>query len=180
MPAWKGNSSRVQEDHSQRCGSSKYPWTSVDSLATWTCEALAGGKPRQPPRGSSLKQSGQAELRDSHSSCGAGRNRFLAEGTTPQDFAASGPWHARHFSELQRHARRGWRLFKTINFAVGAQARTVEREVLAEWRVQGWRPVRDGGATYDGYTETAPLSQKVSVESLWRAIQDIKVLLADR
>jgi hypothetical protein len=81
---------------------------------------------------------------------------------------------------VAKHEGRGWRLFKATDFAAGGAARTVEREVLAEWRAQGWQPVRDGGATYDGYTETAPLSQEVSVESLWRDIKDIQTLLADR
>lgn len=79
---------------------------------------------------------------------------------------------------IQRHTSRGWQLHATRDFARGRDAERLEREVLAEWRAQDWKPVRDSGRTYDGWTETVPLTADISAESLWDGMMRLAELLA--
>ena len=78
---------------------------------------------------------------------------------------------------IAKHRRRGWTSFQKITFANGADAARLEREVLAEWRTQGWRRVLDGGKGYDGWTETVELSGEVTPEGLWGGVEDLHVLV---
>jgi len=78
---------------------------------------------------------------------------------------------------IQKHQSRGWRTHDTLEFEVGGDAERLEREVIAEWRAQDFRPVRDGGSTYDGWTETAPVSADVTVGTLWDAVVELRSLL---
>ncbi|MFI7057430.1 hypothetical protein ACIBLB_35690 [Streptosporangium canum] len=78
---------------------------------------------------------------------------------------------------VEKHEGRGWRRYKTLEFIAGCDAETVEQEVIAEWRAQGWKPVRDGKGTYDGWTETVPLNDEITVEALWTGVLELRALL---
>ena len=78
---------------------------------------------------------------------------------------------------IQKHQSRGWQLHDTLDFSVGRDAERLEREVLAEWRAQDWRPVRDGKSSYDGWAETTPVTTEVSMELLWDGVVQLRDLL---
>ncbi|MBV6701942.1 hypothetical protein KV557_33380 [Kitasatospora aureofaciens] len=78
---------------------------------------------------------------------------------------------------IQKHERRGWNSRYTMDFLVGRDAERLEREVIAEWRAQDWRPVRDGKNSYDGWTETTPVTADVTIESLWEGAVQLRDLL---
>ncbi|WP_371782852.1 hypothetical protein [Streptosporangium subroseum] len=78
---------------------------------------------------------------------------------------------------IEKHEGRGWQRYMTLEFAVGRDAETVEQEVIAEWRAQGWKPVRDGEAIYDGWTETVPWNEEITVEMLWEGVLELRTLL---
>ena len=80
---------------------------------------------------------------------------------------------------ISRHLRRGWQLHATLAFEAGRDALRLEREVLAEWRAQDLEPVRDGGRSYDGWTETASLSSAMTVEVLWSGVLQLGNLVAE-
>ncbi|MGY4963140.1 hypothetical protein [Streptomyces sp. 900105245] len=79
---------------------------------------------------------------------------------------------------IEKHQGRGWELYATLSFAVGRDAERLEREILAEWRAQDWKPVRDEGRTYDGWTETAPVTPDLPIGSLWNGVLELRKLLA--
>ncbi|MFD7645672.1 hypothetical protein ACFV4P_34070 [Kitasatospora sp. NPDC059795] len=78
---------------------------------------------------------------------------------------------------IEKHERRGWQRHATLDFELGRHAELLEREVIAEWRAQDWKPVRDGEDTYDGWTETTPVTEDSSVDSLWDGIVEMRRLL---
>ncbi|MGF1427495.1 helix-turn-helix domain-containing protein [Kitasatospora sp. LaBMicrA B282] len=79
---------------------------------------------------------------------------------------------------IQKHQGQGWQLHATLDFPLGRDAARLEREVLAEWRAQNWKPVRDHGRTYDGWTETVPVTADASREVLWEGVVQLHNLLA--
>ncbi|MGW5258755.1 hypothetical protein ACWERW_38730 [Streptomyces sp. NPDC004012] len=79
---------------------------------------------------------------------------------------------------IEKHRSRGWQLHATLAFEVGRDAARLEREVLAEWRAQNWKPVRDGDSAYDGWTETTPVTADVPIGSLWEGVVQLRRLLA--
>ncbi|REK89554.1 hypothetical protein DY245_14985 [Streptomyces inhibens] len=78
---------------------------------------------------------------------------------------------------VERHEGRGWKRHATLPFPLGRSAELLEKQVLAEWRAQGWRPVLDAGRPYDGWTETVPLSEEVTVQALWQGVLELSELL---
>ncbi|MER6561358.1 hypothetical protein ABT300_27225 [Streptomyces sp. NPDC001027] len=79
---------------------------------------------------------------------------------------------------IEKHRRRGWQVHATLAFDVGRDAERLEREVLAEWRAQDWKPVRDGDRAYDGWTETTPVTADIPIGVLWDGIVQLRSLLA--
>ncbi|MEU4873427.1 hypothetical protein [Streptomyces sp. NPDC021608] len=79
---------------------------------------------------------------------------------------------------IEKHRSRGWELHGTLAFELGRDAERLEREVLAEWRVQDWKPIRDGDRTYDGWTETTSVTPDVPIEALWNGVGELLKLLA--
>ncbi|MFD5877472.1 hypothetical protein [Streptomyces yangpuensis] len=78
---------------------------------------------------------------------------------------------------IQKHKGRGWQLHETLDFELGRDAERLEREVIAEWRAQDWKPVRDGKNTFDGWTETTPVTADSSIEALWSGVVQLRSLL---
>ncbi|MFF7097977.1 hypothetical protein ACFY9A_37170 [Streptomyces rubradiris] len=78
---------------------------------------------------------------------------------------------------IAKHEGRGWQQHATLTFPLGRGAELLEKQVLAEWRAQGWRPVLDSGEPYDGWTETVPLSQEVSAQTLWQGVLALHELM---
>lgn len=78
---------------------------------------------------------------------------------------------------IEKHERRGWARYAMLSFTVGREAELLEKQVLAEWRSQGWPPVLDGEQRYDGWTETVTLSPSTA-DGLWQGILDLHVLTA--
>lgn len=76
---------------------------------------------------------------------------------------------------IEKHERRGWKRYGVLACRTGRDAELLEKQALAEWRSQGWRPVLDDGQPYDGWTETASLSS-ASADELWQGILDLKRL----
>ncbi|MEU9602015.1 hypothetical protein AB0E06_35100 [Streptomyces sp. NPDC048109] len=79
---------------------------------------------------------------------------------------------------IERHEGRGWKRHATLAFPLGGTAELLEKQVLAEWRAQGWRPVLDSGKPYDGWTETVPLDEEITPQTLWQGILDLHELVA--
>lgn len=78
---------------------------------------------------------------------------------------------------IERHEGRGWRRYKVLDFELGSHAELLEREVVAEWRSEGWLPVREA-EPYDGWTETAPLTGEITLEAMWADVVDLHGRLA--
>ncbi|MGV9503868.1 hypothetical protein ACWDQ0_36980 [Streptomyces sp. NPDC003642] len=76
---------------------------------------------------------------------------------------------------IERHQRRGWVRYDVLPFEAGRDAEVLEKQVVAEWRSQGWRPVLDGRQRYDGWTETVTLRLATASE-LWKGILDLNTL----
>ncbi|WP_405649639.1 hypothetical protein OG581_52490 [Streptomyces sp. NBC_01386] len=83
-----------------------------------------------------------------------------------------------HTRRIERHEGRGWQRHATLDFPLGRDAELLERQVLAEWRAQGWRPVLDGGKPYDGWTETIPFDEEVTPDTLWQGVLDLHKLVS--
>ncbi len=79
---------------------------------------------------------------------------------------------------IEKHEGRGWRRYESLNFDLGRDAEALEQEAIAEWRAQAWKPVRDQGATYDGWTETVALSEETTTASLWAGIVQLHALIS--
>jgi hypothetical protein len=77
---------------------------------------------------------------------------------------------------LQKHAGRGWHFIRQLEFGLGQMAEALEREVIAEWRSCGSPPVRDGDATYDGWTETISLDGTTS-QAIWADVLQIHPMM---
>ncbi|ROO82924.1 hypothetical protein EDD29_0409 [Actinocorallia herbida] len=79
---------------------------------------------------------------------------------------------------IERHQRRGWRRYETLEFHHGNGAAQLEREVIAEWRAQRWDPVLDEGETYDGWTETVALTDELTPDVLWKSVLELKIVIS--
>lgn len=80
---------------------------------------------------------------------------------------------------IEKHVRRGWECRERLHFEVGRTAELLEKNVLAEWRAQGWGPVRDGEAAYDGWTETVAITDEATAPELWMGILELHKVLCD-
>ncbi|MEV0374675.1 hypothetical protein AB0I10_33655 [Streptomyces sp. NPDC050636] len=78
---------------------------------------------------------------------------------------------------IEKHERCGSVRYAVLTFTTGRDAELLEKQVLAEWRSQGWRPVLDGEQSYDGWTETVPL-RSATADGLWQGILELHALTA--
>jgi hypothetical protein len=143
--------------------------------ARWSCRCLKAGHLVSPTLGSvNSRGSGCAECSESGFKRDAPALLYLVQ--HPGLKAAKVGVCGMDTGRLEKHARRGWHLIQQLEFGLGQMAEALEREVIAEWRSYGLPPVRDGEATYDGWTETISLDG-ATPQAIWADVMQIHAMM---
>lgn len=136
--------------------------------ARWRCRCLKAGHLVAPTLGSvNSRGSSCAECAQSGFKRDDPALLYLIE--HPRLHAAKVGVCGTNTGRLSKHERYGWRRFQELQFSAGRVAEALEREVIAEWRSGGASPIRDGKATYDGWTETM-LLEGTTIEKVWEDV----------